>query len=362
MSEHTGNTQPIPPIKEDDTQPIKPVKKARRWRPILLSILGVIVLLFLGGLGGYESGVKNRVDTQSQLTSQQLSQQYQYTLVDEQFGRYESAKERLDYIIQNDPSYPGAQAELAKVLVQMSIPTATPTAVPTSTPDMRGEQSLFATAQQLIAAGNWANALTELDQLRKQDRNYNTSQVDGMYYYTLRNYGVNMIQQQCNLETGIYELSLAERFAPLDRDANGLRAAARDYINAASFFGVNWQQSVASLAQVAPGYPSLCDGTMNAGQRYQIALMRYGDQLVSQGQYCEAYKQYQAAQAIGNLDAAAAKGSNQATQQCYPATEAPVSTATGAAATSEAPTTAAPTKAEPPTEAPTAEPSSTPSK
>ena len=89
MSEHTGNTQPLPPIKEDDTQPIKPVKKARRWRPILLSILGVIVLLFLGGLGGYESGIKNRVDTQSQLTSQQLSQQYQYTLVDEQFGRYE---------------------------------------------------------------------------------------------------------------------------------------------------------------------------------------------------------------------------------------------------------------------------------
>ncbi len=357
MSEHTGNTQPLQPIKEDDTQPIKPVKKARHWRPILLSILGVIVLLFLGGLGGYESGVKNRVDTQSQLTSQQLSQQYQYTLVDEQFGRYESAKERLDYIIQNDPSYPGAQAELAKVLVQMSIPTATPTAVPTSTPDMRGEQSLFATAQQLIAAGNWANALTELDQLRKQDRNYNTSQVDGMYYYTLRNYGVNMIQQQCNLETGIYELSLAERFAPLDRDANGLRAAARDYINAASFFGVNWQQSVASLAQVAPGYPSLCDGTMNAGQRYQIALMRYGDQLVSQGQYCEAYKQYQAAQAIGNLDAAAAKGSNQATQQCYPATEVPAT----AGATVEAPTGSVPTSKPADTAVPpTAVPSETP--
>jgi hypothetical protein len=163
-----------------------------------------------------------------------------------------------------------------------------------------------------------------------------------MYYYTLRNYGVNLIQQQCNLETGIYELSLAERFAPLDRDASGLRAAARDYINAASFFGVNWQQSVTSLSQVAPGYPSLCDGTMNAGQRYQIALMRYGDQLLSQNQYCEAYKQYQAAQAIGNLDAAAAKGENQANQVCNPATEAPVSTATGAASTSEAPTTGAP--------------------
>ena len=185
MSEQNGNTQPNPPIKEDDTQPIKPVKKAPRWRSILFSIVGVLILLFLGGLGGYGSGIKNRIDTESQLTSKQLSEQFQFTLVDEQFGRFESAKERLDYIIQNDPSYPGAQNELAKVLVQMSIPTATPPAVPTSPPDQRGEQSLFATAQQLVASGDWANALTELDQLRKQDRNYNTSQVDGMYYYTL---------------------------------------------------------------------------------------------------------------------------------------------------------------------------------
>jgi tetratricopeptide (TPR) repeat protein len=298
----------------------------------------VVILLFLGGLGGYESGIKNRMDTESQARSKQLVEQYQYTLVDEQFGRYEAAKERLDYIIQNDPSFPGAQNEMTKVLVQMSIPTVTPTPAPTSTPDVRGEQSLFATAQQLIAAGDWANALTELDQLRKEDRNYNTSQVDGMYYYTLRNYGVNLIQQQGNLEGGIYELTLAERFAPLDRDSNGLREGARAYIQAASFFGIDWRQSVAYWSQVAGGWPSLWDGTMSASQRYQISLMRYGDQLLGQGQYCDADQQYQVAQAIGNLDNAAAKGANQAHQTCYPATEVPTEAATVEAPTAEAPT------------------------
>ena len=350
MSEQNGNTQPMQPIKEDDTQPIKPIKKAPRWRSVLISILGVVILLFLAGMGGYGSGIRVRKDTASQVISSQLTEQFQYALVDEQFGRYETAKQRLEFIIQNNPSFPGVQNELAKVLVQMAIPTVTPTPVPTSTPDLRGEQSLFATAQQLIAAGDWANALTELDQLRKQDRNYNTSQVDGMYYFALRNYGVNLIQQQGNLEGGIYELTLAERFAPLDRDAKGLREGARAYIQAASFFGIDWRQSTTYWSQVASGWPSLWDGTMTAAQRYHISLMRYGDDLVKQGQFCDAYQQYQIAQSIGNLDNDAAKGANQAYQQCYPATETPTETPTG----SVVPTGIS-------TEAPTETPSPTPS-
>jgi tetratricopeptide (TPR) repeat protein len=357
MSEQTGNTQPMQPIKEDDTQPIKPVKpgkKGPRWGSILISILGVIMLLFLGGLGGYGSGIKIRTDAASQAISSQLTEQFQYALVDEQFGRYEAAKQRLEFIIQNDPTFPGVQNELAKVLVQMTIPTITPTPVPTSTPDLRGEQSLFATAQQLIAAGDWANALTELDQLRKEDPNYNTSQVYGMYYFALRNYGVYLIQQQGNLEGGIYELTLAERFGPLDRDGNGLREGARAYIQAASFYGIDWHLSVNYWAQVASGWPSLWDGTMTAAQRYQISLMRYGDDLVKQGQFCDAYQQYQTAQSIGNLDEAAAKGANQAFQQCYPATEVPTETPTGVAVPTDTP-------AATPTDTPAAAPTETPS-
>src|ERR1700690_1423238 len=217
----------------ENTQPIKPVKKARRWQSVLIGIIGIIVLLALAGWGGYESAIDTRVQAKTQLVSEQLMDQFKLALVDEQFKRYDDAKQRLDFIIQNDPSFPGAQTEMAKILVLMSIPTATTTPTLTPTPDVRGQTAMFATAQQLVATGDWANALTELDQLRKQDPKFNTSQVDGLYYYALRNYGVDLIQQQCNLETGIYELSLAERFAPLDRDASGLREAAREYIDAA---------------------------------------------------------------------------------------------------------------------------------
>ena len=67
-------------------------------------------------------------------------------------------------------------------------------------------------------------------------------------------------------------------------------------------------QRANELAQVYTAYPAMWDGTMSAAQRYQIAAERYGDQLFAEGQDCDAVKQYQAAQGIGNMDQTAAKG------------------------------------------------------
>ncbi|MFH1184118.1 MAG: tetratricopeptide repeat protein [Chloroflexota bacterium] len=316
-----------------DTQPLKPVKPAPRWRSALFSVLGVLALLMLGTLGGYTSGIAQRRSAQGAIISQQLIEQFEFALVDEQFGRYEAARQRLEFIIQNDPSFPGAQDELAKVLVLLTIPTATPTLPPTPTPDMRGVQALFESARQLIAAGDWANTLTALDQLRKQDPNFNTSQVDGMYYFALRNLGVTMIQDQGDLEGGIYQLTLAERFAPLDNTANGLREGARAYIQAMSYFGINWSRAVEFFRSVAAGWPAMWDGSMNANQRFHMALLRYGDQLWARGEACAASEVYTEAKTFGEVDEAAARNSNQAFQECFPATEAPT-----LAVTSEIPT------------------------
>ena len=309
MSENLGNTQPV-----------KSAKKSPRWRSLLIGILGIIVLLALAGFGGYENAIGVRNQAKTELINSQLMDQFQRALVDEQFKRYDDAKQRLTFILQNDSSFPGAQTEMAKILVLMSIPTATATPTLTPTPDVRGQQAMFATAQQLVSAGNWANALTELDQLRKQDPTFNTSQVDGLYYYALRNYGVDLITKQGNLEGGIYELTLAERFAPLDKDASSLRDGARLYLDAASFWQLDWATAANELQQVFSAYPAMWDGTMTAAQRYQFASERYGDQLLEQSRYCEAVKQYQAAQGVGALDQTAAKGFNQAYQKCYPPT------------------------------------------
>ena len=343
MSESNVTLNTSRPPGPGDTQPLKPIRKAPRWRSILLSVLGVLVLLMLGTLGGYSSGIAQRRSAQRAIISDQLIEQYEFALVDVQFGRYQAARQRLEFIIQNNPGFPGAQDELARVLVLSSVPTPEPTVEPTPTPDTRGVQALFESAKQLIAAGDWTNALSTLDQLRKQDPNLNTAQVDGMYYFALRNQGYALIQQG-DLEGGIYQLTLAERFAPLDNTANGLREGARSYIRAASYFGINWSSAVAEFRNVASGWPSMWDGNMTAGQRLRIALMRYGDELWGQGEACSAWDVFQEAKSFGELEDPSGKNANQAYKQCYPATEVPATEEPTAEAPGETPSGEAPTE------------------
>ena len=309
MSENLGNTQPS----------IKAIKPWR-GRAFLYNALGLIVILILAILAGYGSGISIRRNNQSATISQQLGEQFQYALVDIEFGRYANARERLEWIIGQNSAFPGAQEKLTEVLVLMNQPTPSPTPSLTPTPDFSGAEQAFTQAQQQIAAQDWPGALGTLDEVRKLDRNYQTGQVDGMYYFALRNYGYDLITKQGNLEGGIYHFTLAERFGPLDRDANGLREGARFYLIAASFTGLDWEQAVLYFQQVYAGYPGLWDGTSTVQQRYFEALMRYGDQLVNESRWCDAVSQYEAAQALGGLDSIAQEGYERALAECFPAT------------------------------------------
>lgn len=328
----------------ESTQPLK-VKKPARWPRILLSIIGLLALLAVSVFGGYQLAIGDRVSSAKEGVNKQLTEQYQFALVDIQFGRYEAAKQRLEYIISIDPNYPGAADSLTQILVQMNVPTPTVTPMPSPTPNPTGAEGIFTQAQALVNAKDWPNALVALDEVRKADPSYKAGQVDGMYYYILRNYGFDQIVAG-NLEGGIYSLTLAERFAPLDHTSKALRENARYYLIGASFWEVDWKQAAEYLSQV--NGTGLWDGTMNANERYNYAAMRYGDDLFKENDMCAAEAQYQAVVANGGtLDEIAAKHLNQATQICHP----PVPT--------ETPPTEVPTEIPtetPPTEVPTVAP------
>src|SRR6266498_84067 len=153
----------------ESTQPNTPIKRNRRGPRFLFNALGLIALLAIAILGGYSSGIGVRKSNQSTVIMQQLGEQYQNTLIDIQFGRYEIAKQRLEWIISNDPSFPGAQQKLTEVLVLRNQPTPTLTPSLTPTPDFSGAQDAFTSAQQLIAAQDWPGAIGALDQMRKLD-------------------------------------------------------------------------------------------------------------------------------------------------------------------------------------------------
>jgi|APDOM4702015118_1054815.scaffolds.fasta_scaffold06497_3 tetratricopeptide (TPR) repeat protein len=308
------------------TQPSKPVQKSGRGRSFLFTTLIVLALIVVTLLAGYQSGISVRKQNQSTVVTQQLTEQFQFVDEDIQAGRYEIAKQRLEFIMAHDPSFPGVQEKLTEVLVQINLsgniksPTSTPSPVPTA--DFTSAQQAYDRAAQLITAQDWPNALAALDQMRKLDPNYQQSQVDGMYYFALRNYGYDLIIKQGNLEGGIYQLTLAERFGPLDRDTNGLREGARVYIIGASFWELDWVQALFYFEQ-ARNWGNLWDGTMTATERYYVASMRYGDELFAQGKYCEeeeALVYYGNAQTIAALDKVAQQNYDAAMLICFPAT------------------------------------------
>jgi tetratricopeptide (TPR) repeat protein len=293
-----SDTNETQPHLKNEGQAAAPAKRPSPW----LAILGFILLVGLGALGGYQSGVGQRRAAQSTQVFQQLDEQYQLGLQAVNEGRYEVAFQHFQFVVEHDPAYPGVQDKLTEVLVKLSItpsPTATPTPAFTPTPDRRGVEEIFARARQLMDAGDWEGAIANLDSLRKADPAYRAAEVDGMYFMSLRNRGVGKIvppSQKCsdmNLEGGIYDLTLAERFGPLDSYAVSLRDTARDYITGASFWELDWRQAMSYFAKVYPRYPALMDAScMSAAERYRLATLKYIETVWSLGNYCAASDMY----------------------------------------------------------------------
>ena len=312
----------------EETQPNKSKKKSSK-KIFLITLVGIILIIALGVWGGYNSGIKTRTDAEATMVSGKMEEQFQLGAIALAEGRYDHARQHFEYIVQNDANYPGAAEGMAQAILGMNqTATPEPTLPPTltATPDLRGTEAIFANAQQLINAGDWTNALTALDQLRKDDPNYETAKVDGMYYFALRYNGYDKITKEGDLEGGIYYLTLAERFGPLDSTANDSREAARLYIIAASFWEINWEQAVNYFGQLAAYAPNIWNSAsrMTAGERYHFALMRYGDELfLVRNDACGAYAQYILAETYGALDEVANQNKSKAYQICYPPTNTP---------------------------------------
>lgn len=277
-------------------------KKIRRWLPVLLGLAALMVIAGLSAVGGYLSGISLRRQAQSTQVAQVAREQFELGVQDQEQGFYDRARQRFEYVIRLDPNYPGAVDRLAEVLLALST-TATPTQslapTLTPTPDLRGVEELYAQAQQAILDKNWDLAIETLSALRKADITYQTVAVDGMFYLALRNRGAAKILSG-SLEEGIYDLTLAQRFGPLDTEAQSLLNGATLYITGASFWGLDWEQVVNYFSQVAAQFPGLMDGSkMTATERYRLGLFEYGNYLASRGKACRAVEQYALSLQIG---------------------------------------------------------------
>jgi tetratricopeptide (TPR) repeat protein len=357
----------------------KPKKKffERRFSWYLVVILLGVLIVVIGALLGGSKAIKDRVSLAETQAAPKIHAQLDSAKLDIEEGRYSVAQTRLDWILDEMSEFL-TDEELVEVgelysqtlLMINSSSTATPAVTPTPTepeitptPDYRGEEDLFNTAKQYLNAEAWNDAINTLEALREKNLEYRAVEVDGMLYIALRNRGVQKLLVDGSLEPGLYDLTLAERFAPLDNQAEGYRTYARMYITGASYWEVDWLQVIYYFEQVKNALPGLRDGTnLTAAQRYQKALIGYGEQLAAAEQFCEAQAYFEQALAI-NSDPAVQPTAQWVYDKCFEeqqaptqqpqSTEPPASTPTPTPTVGE--TTVVPTE-EVPTEAPTEEP------
>ncbi len=334
------------PSSLSDTQPRKTnpapaPAPAPRKNPFFfwIGLLIIVGAIALGSFAGYNSGLGARLDAQKTQVTLSLSEQMTLVQQDLDAARYEVARQRLEYILKQDPAFPGAAEKLTTVMVKMSITASpTPTLAPTltPTPDLRGQETIFTEAQVKIQNKDWTNAMASLDALRKSNAEYKTAQVDGMYFIALRSRGVDEIlgmgdyAQQTNLEGGIFDLTVAERFGPLDGTADGLRSFAQMYVTGASFWGLDWGQALEYFRQLYQFTPNLRDASnVTVTERYRIALLMYGDTFYNgpEKNRCNALDYYWSSLNLGN-DQEYLKKANDLNFECNPPTEEPTAAPT----------------------------------
>jgi tetratricopeptide (TPR) repeat protein len=258
----------------------------RPRRRVLIAFLIYLLALILVGAVAFTQGRSVNESVQSEQLSSALLEQFQLGVADLEAGRYEIARQRFEQIIRYDPSYPGAEDMLVEALVHLNVPTLTPTSAPTSTPDPSPPEDLFAQAQTAIKTGDWILAIDKLLALRAKDETYRSVDVDGLMYIALRNRGMQLIANG-EMEEGLYNMSLAERFGPLDRDAMFRESLAKQYLLANSYIGLNW-------GRASELFGPLCEqgATLDSCPKYADAARQYGDQLWNAGDPCGANEQY----------------------------------------------------------------------
>jgi hypothetical protein len=346
MAENQNDLIKPAPVQKPPLPRVAPKSHIRKKYPLVRFLLWAVLFcslvlfaIVLGGLIGARSTAQSQHSTATAFSKTSLNEQFNLALQDITENRYEVARQRLEYVIAQDPSYPGVtekMAEVMSILYATATPTPpAPTETATPTRDLRPVEDLFKQAQSLLAEQKWTETIDTLVALRKADPAYQTARIDGMLFISLRQRGVDKIWKEGDLEGGIYDLALSARFGPLDVQANSSRELARLYVIGSSFWEVLPDQAIIYFSQVAAAAPGLRDiSGWTASARYREVLIQYGDQLATKKDWCNAQQQYELALSMG-ADAALQEKASNATIQCSPPTGTP--TATGETPTSTLP-------------------------
>lgn len=296
-----------PVVNEPLVEETQPIKKTKRGLWILIGIIGMLLIGAIGSGTGYLMAVELRKNAELSDRLTLATTQFELAINDEKNGNYNVARQRLEFVLQVYPEYPGLDAKLKDVLLaialnqgetQLETPapgaSSEPAVTPLPTTDTKNLSILFNQAKAQLAGSDWPGLLATVLSLRDIDPAYEPIKVDGMFYYALRYNGIAKVKQG-SLEVGIYYFSMAEQLAPIDEEAESYRVWARMYNNAASNWNVNMLAAATQFSELYALVPNLIDASgITVRSRYAGALEGYGDYLQQTYAWCEAVSQYEA--------------------------------------------------------------------
>jgi tetratricopeptide (TPR) repeat protein len=295
------------------------LSRVRTYWWIFLFPLFMVIVLGIAGLTGYRSGLKERQVNEVEQEELALLDQFNMGVEDLTAGRYDLAKQRAEYILSVDPDNEAAIGLLDLATKALNQPTITPTSIitptkttPTATPDLSSMESHFEAAAAAIGRGDWTEALNLFLGLRVEYPEYRVEEVNQMMFTALRNRGYEKILQG-DLEQGIYDLSLAENYAPLDNQAASWRRSAEFYLFANSYVGLDWFQAYR-------WFSDLCGAAIwDSCYKFALSSRNYADLLVATADPCNALLPYEQS-LITLFDADLAVTATEASYMCLTAT------------------------------------------
>lgn len=259
----------------------------------LLAIL--IIVLSIGGMAywGYRAGVQQRIVWASTVVAEEVQLQYDLAVQDMEIDQPSVAVQRLEYVVQMRPDYPGSAELLAQAreaASRLALRAARPTETTWMAEERFSAEELVGLLTEAYRRGDWSEAVLRASALRTINPEQLSTSVDAMLFVSLRNRGIERIDAGV-LELGLTDLEHAEQIVTLDDMALQRRHWASLYLSGMTFRELNWQLTIDNLSilnQIAPNFHDTRSLLHEAYVVYGAKLLRAQDPCLAGEQFTAA--------------------------------------------------------------------------
>ncbi|MGI6207651.1 MAG: hypothetical protein ACOYEW_05485 [Anaerolineae bacterium] len=264
-------------------------ERERRWvqRPLLYGLLIAGVLaLFLAGAGAF--GVYNGLRDRERVKLTAVAEHYSRGVSSFEKGDYALAVAEFEYVESIRPGYLDTSAQLQRAREAML-------AQPTPTSQAREDiaAGLLSRAQDEMEAESWSKAIATLREVQSLVPDYKAEQVRALLFQSMYGAGAQALEAH-DVTAALEWFKQALALNPESVDIRRQITLASLYLQAMDAWGLDWPTVVSRLEQLHSLSPDYAD----TEERLASAYVRWGDELSSEGSWCEAADQYALSSAI----------------------------------------------------------------